>query len=59
MKHYICTGGCGGESAAAGVCQAEACKKEGEPLLVCDCPDSTHAGIAKKNEEQKETESDL
>jgi hypothetical protein len=42
MKHFICTGGCGGESAAAGVCQAEGCKKEGEPLLSCECTDSIH-----------------
>ena len=48
MKHYICTGGCGGESAAAGACQAEECKKEGEPLLSCDCADSLHAGAAEE-----------
>lgn len=42
MQHYICTGGCDGEASAPGVCQAEECKKEGEPLLSCNCADGQH-----------------
>jgi hypothetical protein len=42
MKHFICTGGCGGEAGVPGVCQAEDCKKEGEPLLSCACSDGLH-----------------
>ena len=42
MTHYICTGGCEGESNTPGVCQAEECKKEGEPLLECVCENGAH-----------------
>lgn len=49
MKHFVCTGGCAGESSNPGVCQAEDCKKEGEPLIPCDCADGLH-----KSEEEKE-----
>ncbi len=54
MKHYICTGGCEGESPKPGVCQAEGCTKEGEPLIPCDCTDGAHTPP-----EPKEEESDL
>jgi len=37
MKHYICTGECGGISEKPGVCQAEICSKKGQPLTECDC----------------------
>ena len=53
MKHYICTGGCEGESNTPGVCQAEECKKEGEPLTPCDCEDGLHEGAEEKNEEEE------
>ena len=49
MTHYICTGGCEGQSSTPGVCQAEDCKKEGEPLLPCDCADGTHEEAQEEN----------
>lgn len=58
MTHYVCTGGCGGESGAPGVCQMEGCKKEGEPLLACNCADGAHApaqGEKEGGEEESET----
>jgi len=42
MQHYICTGGCGVESSQQGVCEAQFCKKEGEPLTECNCADGLH-----------------
>jgi hypothetical protein len=42
MSHYICTGGCNGESQEPGVCDAEFCKKEGELLSKCNCEDGVH-----------------
>jgi len=42
MNHYICTGGCGGVSDEAKVCEAEDCPKKGEPLKECDCADGEH-----------------
>ncbi len=51
MKHYICTGGCDGESSKPGVCQAEGCTKEGEPLLECNCEDGAHEQTEKEEEE--------
>ncbi|MDO8594353.1 MAG: hypothetical protein Q7R93_02455 [bacterium] len=51
MTHYICTGGCEGQSSVPGVCQAEDCKKEGEPLTPCACEDGGH-----EEAEEKETE---
>lgn len=57
MTHYICTGGCKGESANPGLCQAEECKKEGEPLLPCDCADGLHKGEQEEtNNREDETE---
>jgi hypothetical protein len=55
MQQYICTGGCRGESSSPGMCQAEDCKKEGDPLMPCDCGDSTHHNIPKE-EGEKEVE---
>ena len=40
--HYICTGGCNGESKEPGVCKAEFCAKHGELLTECDCADGEH-----------------
>jgi len=54
MRHYICTGGCAGESSAPGVCQAEECKKEGEQLTPCDCADGLHEGAGREKEEEEE-----
>ena len=51
MQHFICTGGCAGESSNPGVCQAEDCKKEGEPLLPCECEDGAHEEAKEEKEE--------
>jgi hypothetical protein len=40
--HYICTGGCRGESQSPGVCQAANCVKRGQLLTVCGCADGRH-----------------
>ena len=48
MRHYICTGGCGGESSNPSVCQAEECKKEGEQLAPCDCADGLHKEVGEE-----------
>jgi len=56
MTHYVCTGGCEGESSKPGVCQAEGCAKEGEPLLECNCEDGSHSELQSEPdvpEEQK------
>ena len=53
MTHYVCTGGCNGESGTLGVCQAEDCKKEGEPLIECNCEDGTHEEAEKEEEEEE------
>ncbi len=45
MSHYICTGGCKGESEEAGVCQTADCTKHEEKLTVCDCEDGNHDGL--------------
>ncbi len=42
MQHFVCTGGCDGESSVPGVCQAEGCEKEGEQLTPCACEDGLH-----------------
>jgi|GEM_PF-1862700 hypothetical protein len=43
MKHYVCTGGCGGVSDKPGVCQAPGCPKHQHPLIECSCTDNKHA----------------
>lgn len=53
MRHYICTGGCGGETSAPGVCETEDCHKEGEALTPCDCEDGSH-----KNADPEEKDED-
>ncbi len=62
MKHYICTGGCDGESAVSGVCQMEGCKSEGEALTACNCEDGLHAEVDQEkkevNEEGEESETE-
>lgn len=42
MQHFVCTGGCGGQSDSEGVCEAQYCKKEGQPLTECNCDDGLH-----------------
>lgn len=57
MTHYVCTGGCGGESDEPGVCEAEFCKKEGQLLTPCECTDGSHANAGeKKSEEDSDSE---
>ena len=58
-KHYVCTGGCGGESDKPGVCQASGCRKEGQPLTPCECEDGTHESVLKdKGDAGEEKESE-
>lgn len=54
MRHYICTGGCGGVSNKYGVCQATDCPKHGKPLDECDCEDGKHAAAAPEPKEGTE-----
>ncbi len=54
MKHYICNGGCEGESSTPGVCQTEECKKEGETLIACNCDDGLHEEVKEKGEDEDE-----
>ncbi len=44
MEHYICTGGCKGESPVAKVCEADVCAKKGEEMQLCGCEDGKHFG---------------
>lgn len=45
MKHYICTGGCGGVSSTPGVCKTDNCPLKGHPLKECDCTDNKHEKV--------------
>ena len=42
MKHFLCDGGCGGESDLPGVCQDSECSDNQLPLNVCECEDGEH-----------------
>lgn len=53
-KHYVCTGGCRGESKTPGVCQTEGCPKKGQPLTDCGCEDWKHEELLGKAEEKKQ-----
>lgn len=44
MEHYICDGGCKGESETPGTCQVATCPKHGLPLKACGCTDGKHHG---------------
>lgn len=37
MKHYICTGECGGVASHSGVCSTQSCSKHNQPLIECSC----------------------
>ena len=52
MKHYVCTGGCGGVSEEAGVCDSDGCSKVGRPLQPCECEDGTHEDVGGASEEK-------
>jgi len=56
MSHYVCTGGCDGESTKPGVCEMEGCDKEGKPLIECTCDDSLHGEAYDKANESTEEE---
>ncbi len=45
MTHYVCTGDCGNESSKPGVCLAEGCTKEDQPLVECNCDDGIHKEV--------------
>jgi len=53
MIHYICTGGCKGESETPGTCQAVTCPKHGQPLTACDCTDGKHHGQFDQDSREK------
>lgn len=42
MKHFICKGGCGGESKEQGVCGDKDCRDFEKSMHECDCTDSQH-----------------
>jgi len=42
MIHYICTGGCNGESDMPGVCTDDMCSDYQLPLKPCECTDGFH-----------------
>ena len=52
MSHYVCTGGCGGESDSSGTCHAEGCIKEDQPLSECSCEDGMHDELTDSIEER-------
>lgn len=45
MTHYVCRGGCGGQSDELGVCEADGCSSQWEMLEACECTDGVH-GVA-------------
>lgn len=51
MSHYICTGGCHGESDESGSCQTQGCDLYQEELQECDCADGKHHGLFDDDEE--------
>ena len=42
MEHYVCRGGCKGNSLVSGVCQDKNCPNYGKPLEKCECVDDKH-----------------
>ncbi len=54
MKHYICTGGCHGESEVPGVCNSPTCPKHNHPLIEC-CEDGLHSELVAKCENCEKT----
>ena len=50
MQHYVCTGGCNGESEKPGVCENEFCGKEGHSLISCECADGLHSKVLEDGE---------
>jgi hypothetical protein len=56
MTHYVCTGGCDGESSNPGVCQTEDCEKEGEALTPCNCEDGAHEEAMESKDSSEDEE---
>ena len=52
IKHYICTGGCGGEADKSDVCKSETCSDRGKPFKECDCSDKGHTDAINKKEQE-------
>ena len=50
MKHYVCTGECGGVSDIPGVCGITTCSNFDHDLMECNCTDGKHLGALKKCE---------
>jgi len=44
MEHYICTGGCNGESNSPKICGVESCAKKDQDFSPCHCEDGLHMG---------------
>ena len=57
MQHYICTGSCKGEARSEGICEAEFCSKESQPLAVCSCEDGLHEGAGEKSDDSEDIRS--
>lgn len=58
-KHYVCLGGCGGESYEPRYCAAEGCPKEDQPYVLCLCEDGLHKDAGKYSEEEGEEMSEV
>ena len=56
--HYICTGGCRGESDVAKTCDDAACSKYEMELNECDCHDGEHYGTFQATSTKTEDEED-
>lgn len=46
MKHYTCTGGCGGSSDEVAACETDGCSAQWEIMQECDCVDGLHGKAA-------------
>ncbi|PIQ91471.1 MAG: hypothetical protein COV70_03510 [Parcubacteria group bacterium CG11_big_fil_rev_8_21_14_0_20_39_22] len=47
--HYVCTGGCEGESSVPGICDSESCSKHAEQLTLCECEDGLHKKVIEES----------
>ncbi|MBI4123255.1 MAG: hypothetical protein HY458_02780 [Parcubacteria group bacterium] len=54
MKHYVCTGTCGGTAETPGTCQASDCNRYDQPLKECECQDGLHAQILENDANHQE-----
>lgn len=51
MEHYICLGGCRGESEEPGACQDINCQHHEKSLSSCDCDNGHHDGAFDEKED--------